>query len=242
MCISKINMKNHYRRKYIADSFYLWPGVFTVVAMGAILCVFGFITPNHEAGAFTTKSPGQGLAPDEWNSLPNDFVDKTGDTMAGNLSLGGNGVINLPDPNNATDAANKQWVDSEIAGVFTSMVGGEARTVTGAHLGIACGSSPVSTSWAPYPTASAGVYISTYIDTTSAGFGATPYYFTAIRGNGSEDSDQWRTMGPNAIFAPTQLGFIVVLRVDILGVSTAAAAAIYANNHGWRIDWCGAGN
>ncbi|MEX0748771.1 MAG: hypothetical protein WD467_03345 [Candidatus Saccharimonadales bacterium] len=39
-------------------------------------------------------------------------LNRSGDTMGGNLSLGGNRIIGLADPTNATDAATKNYVDT----------------------------------------------------------------------------------------------------------------------------------
>jgi hypothetical protein len=46
------------------------------------------------------------------------YVNITGDSMSGNLSfIGGATVTGLPDPTNATDAANKNYVDNLVSGL-----------------------------------------------------------------------------------------------------------------------------
>jgi len=42
-------------------------------------------------------------------------VRKAGDTMTGNLSMGGNQITNLASPTSGSDAANKSYVDAEVA-------------------------------------------------------------------------------------------------------------------------------
>ena len=229
----KINHGKYNGFKYITGSFYLWPGLLAVAAIGMVLCAHNFFIPDNEASAFTMKAVNQGLSPAEWNALPEDFVDKAGDTMGGNLSLGGNRALNIPAiPSADTDAVNRQWVEDEIASVFGAATGGEARSISGAHLRIYCASTPLTTTWSPYPSTSAGDYISTYVNTGAAGFAGPgiPYYFTALRGGG----EPWRTTGPDAIVNATTADFMVVLRTAL----TAAQAEAF----GWRIDWCGVGN
>jgi hypothetical protein len=41
-------------------------------------------------------------------------IRKSGDTMTGNLNMGGNFIVNLASPTSGTDAANKNYVDSQI--------------------------------------------------------------------------------------------------------------------------------
>jgi hypothetical protein len=41
-------------------------------------------------------------------------IRKAGDTMTGNLNMGGNFIVNLASPTTGTDAANKNYVDSQV--------------------------------------------------------------------------------------------------------------------------------
>ncbi len=59
-----------------------------------------------------SKSPSDSLDSTDWNNLPNDFLDKSGDTMTGQLNMSSNKIVNLADPTSNTEAANKQYVDS----------------------------------------------------------------------------------------------------------------------------------
>lgn len=55
-----------------------------------------------------------------------DKLSKTGGTMSGNLSMGGSKLTNIPNPTANLDAANKQYVDSQIPG---AMWIGEIKTM-----------------------------------------------------------------------------------------------------------------
>jgi hypothetical protein len=61
-------------------------------------------------------------------SQVNNAVQKSGDTMTGDLDMGGNEIENLAAPIAPTDAANKDYVDNGLAGKL-SLSGG---TMTGA--------------------------------------------------------------------------------------------------------------
>ena len=52
----------------------------------------------------------------------NDQVSKTGDTMSGNLAMGGNKVTGLGSPGTGTDAANKTYVDDTVASVTAGTI------------------------------------------------------------------------------------------------------------------------
>lgn len=61
------------------------------------------------------------------------YVDVTGDSMSGNLTMtGGSTVTGLPDPVNASDAANKNYVDNAIAGISwkTAVHAGTVANIT----------------------------------------------------------------------------------------------------------------
>lgn len=88
--------------------------------LGAVLAsgVFFFWPQiNGIAQALTgtyNKITGDQLTIADWNNLDNDFVAKSGDTMGGDLNMGGHTVTNLPNPVNNTDATSKNYVDSAI--------------------------------------------------------------------------------------------------------------------------------
>lgn len=60
----------------------------------------------------------------EWNNLDDDFVAKSGDTMTGILDMGGNRITNLAMPTLDDDAANKSYVDTQIAAITGSGAAG----------------------------------------------------------------------------------------------------------------------
>lgn len=91
---------------------------------------------------------------------------------------------------------------------------------------IAVGASPALTNWVQYNAN--GVYAD--IDTTSAGFTATPYYFSSLGGNNSH----WDTQGATSIYSPTATGFRVY--VNQAGITVATA-----RSRRWHINWIAIG-
>jgi len=78
-----------------------------VIAIFAIY-VFSPISLSNIAKALDgnyLKNIGDQLTIDDWNGLKNDFLDKSGDTMSGDLTL-------PSDPDQPMEAATKQYVDS----------------------------------------------------------------------------------------------------------------------------------
>jgi hypothetical protein len=93
---------------------------------------------------------------------------------------------------------------------------------------IACGSTaPGNTAWVVYSTE--GIYVD--VDTSSAGFTQTPWYFTSLGGA----SSHWLTRGVNAIYQPTATGFRVYVNFY------AAITPAVANSNQWHIKWMGVG-
>ena len=72
--------------------------VFTPVTGGST----GVVSVNGKTGVVK-------LTPDDIGA-----VDKTGDTMTGNLSMGGNSITDVADPTNDSDVATKNYVDTQI--------------------------------------------------------------------------------------------------------------------------------
>lgn len=86
-----------------------------------IIIFGGFFSPDFKNFAlalspnYSKTLPGATLNLTEWNNLDDDFVAKSGDAMTGILNMSGNKIINLATPSAATDAANKSYVDAQIA-------------------------------------------------------------------------------------------------------------------------------
>jgi hypothetical protein len=89
------------------------------------------------------------------------------------------------------------------------------------------GSTPIgTTNWKAFT--SNAIYLD--VDTSAAGFTATPRYFTSLGGNGGH----WTAQGVNAIYSATSNGFRVYLYAE--GTTLTPA---YANNLGWYVQWLG---
>lgn len=71
------------------------------------------------------------------------------------------------------------------------------------------------------------------VDTSVAGFTATPQYFTSIGGK----SSHFATTGATSIYRPTNTGFRVYVRWADGNVLTPDDA----NGHDWHINWLGVG-
>lgn len=66
------------------------------------------------------------------DGLESNKLNRSGDTMTGNLNMSGNSVAGVADPVAVTDATNKQYVDTEIANIdFTPYVDVAGDTMTG---------------------------------------------------------------------------------------------------------------
>jgi len=94
---------------------------------------------------------------------------------------------------------------------------------------LAAGRTPAgSTNWQPY-SGTAGIFVD--VDTTSAGFTATPVYLTALHGS----SNHWTTTGGTSVYTPTQTGF----RIYVRWADGSALTPAQANANGWHIQWLG---
>lgn len=98
-----------------------------------------------------------------------------------------------------------------------------------ASLRIGSGSTPAgNTAWQQYQ-GGRGVFVN--VNTSAAGFKATPAYFTSIGG----DSSHWATTGATSIYVPTPTGFQVYVRWSDNAPLTPATA----NSNKWHINWMG---
>jgi len=165
-----------------------------------------------------SKATGEQLTVSDWNNLDDDFLDKqnpAGDSMAGPLTLPG-------DPTTNMQAATKQYVDGKIT------------DTSGHNLRMVCGeSSPAN--WEQY--VEYGIpqpdELTTYIDTSSAGFTNVVAYISALKGT----AGIWRTTGGDAIYEQSATGF----RVYVDDYNPTEMTPAQALTWGWRVQWCGVG-
>lgn len=87
--------------------------VFTPVTGGSS----GVVSVNGKTGIVQ-------LTPDDIGA-----VNKTGDTMTGNLSMGGNSITDVAEPTNNSDVATKNYVDTQITELVPQATVSEAGKV-----------------------------------------------------------------------------------------------------------------
>jgi hypothetical protein len=113
-------------------------------------------------------------------------------------------------------------------GSLLSATVGAATGPTGAPVRLVVGrTDPHTTPWVQYNHG--GIYVD--IDTSSAGFAATPYYFTSLSGH----TNNWMAQGVTSIYLPTATGFRV-------HVGYRELTAAQANSWGWSLSWLAIGN
>src|SRR5262245_9306325 len=114
------------------------------------------------------------------------------------------------------------------SGAVTTTAVGSVKGPTGETLRIAVGrTDPQKTQWVQYNDG--GIYLD--IDTASAGFSSTPYYFTSLSGH----TNNWMAQGVTSIYSPTAKGFRV-------HVGHRELTAAQAKNWDWSISWIAIGN
>jgi len=175
-------------------------------------------------GDYASKVDGSAISATEWNYLDEDFLWKEGDTMGGDLNMGGNNITNVATPA-ATDVNYAATV-----GYVNSMGGASAQDRDGAPLKVVCDSTPQgATNW--QNDVPGVVYVD--VNTTGlsgANFMFAPYYLTSIGGSGSI----WDQYGGNITFA-TAIGFRLYIKM-LVGDRN------HAISNGWYVNWCGIGN
>ena len=108
-----------------------------------------------------------------------------------------------------------------------SMALGATQGATGDALRLVVGQTdPKKTNWVQYNQG--GIYVD--IDTSSAGFSSTPYYFTSLSGH----TNNWMAQGVTSIYLPTSKGFRV-------HVGYRELTAAQAKKWGWSISWIAIG-
>ena len=117
---------------------------------------------------------------------------------------------------------------TEGSGPLVSAAVGATTGPTGAPVRLVVGrTDPHQTPWVQYNHG--GIYVD--IDTSSAGFASTPYYFTSLSGH----TNNWMAQGVTSIYLPTARGFRV-------HVGYRELTAAQANSWGWSLSWIAIGN
>jgi len=132
------------------------------------------------------------------------------------------GKLNAPASSETTVATTQ-----EATHLGTNVLPGIIRGPGNRALRVVVGKTdPQKTRWVQYSDGNVAVEI----DTASAGFAATPYYFTSLGGH----TNNWLAQGVMSIYEPTTKGF----RVHVGHVKLTAEQA---KNWGWYINWIAIG-
>ncbi len=107
---------------------------FVLLAVVLVSGVFVFtpVSWQQVAQALTgnySKSTGEQLTVSDWNNLPNDFLDKSGDTMSGDLNMGGNNINNVGSLNASLISGHSMSGDLNMNG--NSITGVNSLTMNG---------------------------------------------------------------------------------------------------------------
>ncbi|MCK5510993.1 hypothetical protein KAI65_05660 [Candidatus Parcubacteria bacterium] len=198
---------------FVSSFFVFFPFSWQQIAMA--------LTGNYN------KNLGDSLDATDWNNLDDDFVAKSGDTMQGNLNMGGNNIINLADPINDSDVASKAYVDSQVntGSANITNTGGE-------NLKMVCGTTSYgATNW----IVAAANTITVVVDTTIANFTNNEViYFASLNG----DDGMYKAVGINNIYDSNATDFRLYLSNNDL---TAFNTVTVRDTWKWHIKWCGIG-
>ena len=117
---------------------------------------------------------------------------------------------------------------NNVSGETAKPTVGAIKGPAGETLRIVVGKTdPQKTHWVQY--SDGGIYVD--IDTSSAGFSSTPYYFTSLGGH----TNNWQAQGATSIYLPTEKGFRV-------HVGHRELIAAQAKEWGWYINWIAIGD
>lgn len=105
-----------------------------VLAIGLIILAPVSLQKVAQAvtGNYNRAVSENSLSRDDWNKLDDDFLLKDGGTMAGDINMNNHKVTNLSTPTANTDAATKQYVDSNSGSgaIFTNWGRGDCPSGT----------------------------------------------------------------------------------------------------------------
>lgn len=208
--------------------------LFLLVMFVSLFFLFSGINIKNTVLALTgnyNKNIGDTLGVSDWNNLDNDFVDKGGDVMQGELNMNGMSITNLANPVNSGDAINKSALDAAIA----SVSGGGSANITdssGNNLKMVCG----QTTYGDTPWQNSIGSITLVVDTSSANFSNDNVtYFVSLYG----DSAMYKAVGYTGIYFPTASSFRVYVAHNDVNSSFNPTTA--KDSYKWYIKWCGVG-
>jgi hypothetical protein len=179
---------------------------------------FEFVDSSNSA-----PSGDYGLAPALVNTRAKDGIF-TGNVGIGTaspthrLEVGGDGVFT----GNVGIGTNSPTHKLEVAGDVAA-----ANLFTGLAFRVFAGRTLPGLGWQVYT--GNGIFID--VNTSAAGFTATPLYITSIHG----DQQHWATTGGSSVYNPTPTGFRIYVRWWDGTVLTPAQA----NSNNWHIQWIG---
>lgn len=220
--------------KFKKQYFHLIAVILFVISIG--LFVFSpssFLNIARALSGDYTKTDGAGANPSlthtDWNNLPNEFLDKSGDTMSGDLNMSNNAITNLANPVSDDQAVSRGAMNTAIASFVAAAPIPTLVDTSGAALKVVCGRSTPA-DWVTYGTTNETVYVD--VDMSAAAFATNPNIVTSIYGV----QQHWKTYGATSIYDLTPTSFRVY--VFSLGLPVNAATA---QSWGWGINWCGYG-
>ncbi len=124
----------------------------------------------------------------------------------------------------------RAWGNAPDVDAMVQQTAGMLRMPGCKQVRIVTGQTPVgATDWKRYKETRYGAYVE--VDTSSAGFTATPLYLTSLGGTGGH----WFVAGPSAVYSPSADGFKVYLRWLERGYSQDLVP--YAQKAKWHINW-----
>lgn len=191
-----------------------------------------------------SKTDGDSLEISDWNNLKNDFLDKSGDAMLGDLDMNGGKVQNIADASTAKEAVNVDVMNTAISNAVSG-IGGSVEDIGGNSAKFVCSYEYINAiNTVQYDS----ITLHMTIDTSAAGLAGNVMYFTSISGDGSH----YKLFGENAIYGitgpfanpvyPVTDGFDLYLKFYDYNNSNGGVVSLAdAMNWNWRVNWCGFG-
>jgi len=217
----------HYCSKKIRKPTAILLLVGIMIASGFILSPLSWQKIAKAVTGDYTKSTGDSLGVSDWNNLVNDFLDKSGDSMSGNLNMNSNTITGVADPTGPTDVVNQQTMQAAISSGSTRI-----EDTDGDKLRMVCGDGPVG-GWSDHGPNS----VQTVIDTSAAGFTTDDIkYVVSLDG-----ANAGVTTGTDTIYNATANSFELHISYHGWNFTVPGITGAQANTWGWQVHWCGIG-